>query len=489
MTPARVVADLLGDWERWDGSLYERLAGALLRAVDRQELPPGTRLPAERSLAEALGISRSTVSQAYDLLRGHGWVESRQGSGTWVGQVPARSTAPVEPRPLPLSGGSMFKRLVEYGEGAPVNLATGALGDPQVLFDLVGNLQVDDLLRSSPPHGYAPMGLAALRHVVAERFTQQGAPTDSEQIIITTGAQQAIALLATHFVRPGDVVVTENPTYAGAIDAFSRAGAHLVGLPVDGEGIRLDALAEVLSNARPRLVYLMPTHHNPAGSVMPEEHRRALARLAEQGQVPIVEDNTLAELSLTDAPAPPPVASYEKAGNILSVGSMSKLFWSGLRVGWIRAPEGLVIRLAQHKVAADLGSSMVSQGLAYRLLAHLESVRRNRAGLLGERAGLLERLLSRTLPGWSWSTPGGGLALWVRLPGAEGKTFAAVALEHGVAVTPGAEFSVNEAFADHIRICFVAEPERLKLAVERLAAAWSAYGSAAPLHRAVHITV
>lgn len=482
------LLQVLGNWMQHEGPLYARLARAFTGAIEQFDLPPGTKLPAERHLAEMLAVSRATVTQAYESLREGGWVQSRQGSGTWVGSASTASRHLTPAGPRPLSSGPFYSRLVDSSSQPPINLSMAALFDTDEVFRNGTSIDLEDLM-GAPGHGYAPLGYPLLRQHVAGTFNRAHAPTLPEEVIITSGAQQAISLVASHYVQRGDAVVVETPTYAGAIDAFSRAGARLIPVPVGSTGIRLDLLAEALASSKPRLVYLMPTYQNPTGAVMPEEARRDVARLAEQSQVPFIEDNTLAEIFFGAQP-PPPLAHYARGGTIISIGSMSKLYWAGLRVGWVRAPEALVTRLGQHKAAADLGSSIVSQAIACKLLADHEGVRMRRGKLLSSRLTTLERLLHDRIPEWRWNRPDGGLSLWVRIPSGDAQAFSEQALRHGVAVTAGANVSPDDSHHDHIRLNFVVPEDLLESAVDRLATAWRTHRSAGgPQRETVEVKV
>jgi DNA-binding transcriptional MocR family regulator len=485
----RRLQAVLGEWTKHDGPLYSRLSRAFVQAIEQFDLPPGTRLPAERNLAEMLNVSRATVTQAYEFLRDGGWVQSRQGSGTWVGSLSQGAGLPRPAGPRPLSSGHFYSRLVDASAEPPINMSMAALSDVDEVFRGETSLNLEDLL-GAPSHGYAPLGYPPLRRHVADIYDRSGVPTQPEEVLVTSGAQQALSLLAGHYLQRGDAVVVETPTYAGAIDAFSRAGARLIPVPVGGSGVRLDLLAEALASAKPRLAYLMPTHQNPTGAVMPEEERRELARLADQSQVPFVEDNTLSDITFGDRMPPPPVSHYTQGGTVISVGSMSKLYWAGLRVGWVRAPESLITRLGQHKVAADLGSSLVSQALACRLLPEHDEVKARRAKLLGRRLDVLERLLREQLPEWRWRRPDGGLSLWVRIPSPDAHAFAEQALRHGVAITPGSSLAPDDSHQDYLRINFVVDEDLMESAVDRLEAAWKAHRSAAgPQREAVEVKV
>ena len=274
----------------------------------------------------------------------------------------------------------------------------------------------------------------------------------------------------------------ENPTYLGSIDIFTGMSARLLTVPVGGDAAWLARLKETVTRAAPRLIYLMPTFQNPTGAVLPEASRRALARLSRELQIPIVEDNTLADLSLGPKP-PAPIAAFDAAAPILTVGSLSKLFWGGLRIGWIRASEEIVTRITRLKIMADLGGSLVGQLIAVRLLAEAERVKAIRRREMRERLSRLTTLLTRRLPEWRWTPPAGGLSLWVQLPRGDANTFAQVALRHGVAVVPGSLASPDGGCADRLRLPYVLEAGPMKEGVERLARAWEAYVGASGKRR------
>jgi DNA-binding transcriptional MocR family regulator len=473
-------AHLLGRWSSGEGPAYQRLAHAIQQAVERGELSPGVRLPAERNLARVLGVSRTTVVAALDVLRGQGWVESRQGSGTRVrgGQVSSGSEADAAPT---FRRHPVYRGLIEGSGGTIEFLAAHlpAAGLTPELLSLDAEA-VGELLRGP---GYVPMGLPELRRAVALRMSKSGVPTSADQILITSGAQQAIALTAAALIATGDGVVVENPTYLGAIDILTSRGARLLPVPVGRDGVRVDAIRETVRRASPRMLYLMPTFQNPTGALMPEKERRVIARLSEETGVPILEDNTLAELSLAADP-PPALAAFAPKARILTVGSLSKLFWGGLRIGWIRASEDMLARIARLKIIADLGGSLLSQLAAVKLLARAERVKQIRHKQVRERFECLTGLLSTLLPEWSWASPAGGLSLWVKLPSGDAAEFSQVALRHGVSVVPGPLASPDGSLTEYLRLPFVLGREEMEEGVRRLARAWSAYAPPSARERA-----
>ena len=235
------------------------------------------------------------------------------------------------------------------------------------------------------------------------------------------------------------------------------------------------ALRRLLVPAAPALVYLVPTFHNPTGTVLPESGRREVARLAEETGVPVVEDESLADLSF-GTEAPPPIAAFSARASVFTVGSMSKLFWGGLRVGWVRGPRALIARLTRFKVAADLGGSVVSQALAARLLPRRDDVARRRRLESSARLEHLSALLQERLPEWAFARPQGGLTLWVRLPFPVAEELARVALRHGVSIVPGPVHSVSGGCHDHLRLPFVLDADVAAEGVTRLARAWEVCG-------------
>lgn len=489
------VAALLGEWSSASGTLSVRLAGALSRAIAREDLPAGARLPSERSLAAALAVSRTTIVAAYERLRQEGLVESRVGSGTRV-----LSRDEDDPRPtrrgadsVPATSTLVLRTVAEDAPGSISFMAAHLPGAVEILEETLVRCR-RDLASLMKHHGYMPLGLPALRAALARHITARGLPTREDQILVTNGAQQAIGLAASFLLSPGDEVAVEDPTYPGALDLFGVARVRLLPVPPAAEPGALEKIATVLKRPRMRLLYLLPTFHNPTGAVLPERPRREIARLAEQAGVAVLEDHTLSDLSLGNAaPPPPPIAAFsrrdgrdrpDRAGCVLTIGSLSKLYWGGLRIGWIRGPEPMIHRLARRKAMDDLGSSVLSQAVAVRLLERADEVAKLRRAQAQERLETMARGLARHLPDWEWKRPAGGLTIWARLPRGSGAEFAQVAARHGVAVLPGTVCSPTNSFADHLRLAFVPDPAEIREGCERLGRAWNKYAVARETARA-----
>ena len=483
MVTARGLVELIGPWADGADPLNEQLADALTRAIEVGLLPPGTRLPAERELARELALSRTTIVAAYDRLGLAGLAKSRQGSGT---RVAARRPGlfALTPTPAEETDTEVPLRIAEADGWA--SGVTAAAEHPDAIQLTIGALPagpavgaaVETALREDVPGllaemGYDPFGLPRLRVAIAAYLERLGVPTHPDQILVTNGAQQAVHLVASHIGGPGSAVVLENPTYIGAIDAFRTTGNRLMPMPVDADGPRVEVAALLAANAPVRLAYVVPTYHNPTGATMPEARRRALATAAADGGFHVVED--LTPDTTLGADVPPPIAAFDPGDRVITIGSLSKLAWGGLRIGWIRAPRPDVDRLVAGKIVADHATSLITQAIAARVFDRIDDVVAFTRAAAAERRSIVSDALARRLPEWRWTAPGGGLSLWVGLPDADAVQFSRLAARHGVIVRPGPLASPDGGFRDHIRIAYGAEPERLAEAIDRLAEAWAEY--------------
>lgn len=467
----------IGDWSVGSGPLYARLAQAVRSGIETGALAAGTRLPPERQLAEALGVSRTTVVLAYARLRERGLIESRQGSGSWVPRrvPPSRPGPGIERRSFLVDA---VTRAASEQPAGTIGFMGACLSGPPVPLDEEWQAAHADVVELACGTGYSPQGWRPLREAIAARFEARGVPTSADEILVTNGSQQAIDLLARLLTVRNDAVAIEDPTYLGAIDVLSLAGAQLLPVPVGATGVDVSALQRLVAESDPALVYLVPSFHNPTGCLMPEAARREVARLAETRGVAVVEDESLAELTFAAEP-PPPIAAFAPQAAVFTVGSMSKLFWGGLRVGWVRGPRPLVAALTRLKVAADLSGSVLVQALATRLLARRDEVLAVRRRESRSRYERLTAALGEHLPDWSWTEPQGGLTLWVKLPTPDADELAREAPRHGVAVVPGPVHSPSRGFRDHLRLPFVLDAEQLAEGIVRLARAWQACRRAA----------
>lgn len=359
----------------------------------------------------------------------------------------------------------------------------GGLPAPE-LFDVEGLRAAFDTVLSSPAARralqYAPTeGDPDLRALVAARMTGRGLSTTAADLLITSGSQQALTLVAAALLDPGDVVVVEEPTYLAALQCFQLAGARLVTVPGDADGLDPDALAAVLERERPRLLYLVPTFANPTGRTLPAERRAAVAELASRYGTWVVEDDPYGELRYRGAPVLPLAAQPGAEGRILHLGSFSKIASPGMRLGWLRAPAALLRPLTVAKQAADLHTSTIDQAAAAAWLARVD-LDAHLAGLCaayrGRRDAMLAALPGAVPEGSVWSDPDGGMFTWVRLPGAvDTAALLGRALEHDVAFVPGAPFFAGAPDRATMRLSFTTNtPEAIVVGMARLGRALAA---------------
>jgi DNA-binding transcriptional MocR family regulator len=418
-----------------------------------------TRLPAEREFAAALSISRATVTAAYDLLRESGYARSRRGAGTWT-------ELPDGVRPTSVATPAAGDDVIDLAVAAP-----GALADE---VSAAYAAAAPDVARHAETAGYHPYGLPGLRAAIAERYTRRGLPTLPDQILVTAGAMQAVSLALTLLGRPGDRIMVENPSYANALAVIRRLGLRTVPVPVSADGWDPELMEATLRQSAPRLAYLIPDFQNPTGLVMPREQRQRLLTAARATGTWLVIDETVADIAL-DVPTPAPFASLASGAGggeqIVTVGSVSKGHWGGLRVGWVRAGTRLITELTTLRVTADMSGSVLDQLVVGRLLDREDEILRRRLPVLREQRDRLAELLGRTFPDWRWQLPPGGLSLWVDLGRPIASALAQAALRHGVRIEGGSRFGADPGTFDHrLRFPYTQPVDVADEAVRRIAA-------------------
>lgn len=464
------IEAVLGAWSEGAGPLHRKLADAIRHAIEVGYLAVDERLPSERELALRLAVSRSTVVAAYDALRAEGVLESRQGSGTRVCLGSASRPPEVGHKLSPV-----YRSLLDPRDDL-ISLACAAFPSHPLVREALMAVVLEEGDKLLLQLGYTPAGLPELRERVAELYTARGTPTTADQVVITTGAQQAVNLAGMLFVRPGDDVVVESPSFAGTLDAFRSRGARLACAEVDDDGVDVDAVIAHVRARQPSAIYVMPSFHNPTGAFMAEWRRRRLAELAVSEGVPIIEDNALENAPLDVDDLLPPIAAFAPPdAPILTAGSLSKSAWGGLRIGWLRGPQHLIERIAELKAMTDLGSPLFDQAIAVHLVPQLDRLRLDHSIRLSRNLDLLGGLLRELLPEWCWSPPRGGPSLWIRLPTGTAAAFSQIALRYGVEIIPGESMSPSSEHRDHFRFPYSDEPPILEETVRRLVAAWDAY--------------
>jgi DNA-binding transcriptional MocR family regulator len=487
--------------------LVRQLATELRRRVQNGALGPGERLPPVRRLAGELDVTPETIAGAYKRLIDEGYLRGEVGRGTFVAAPPlraeedplapfeaggalppfatSRAGSPPSPRDLlRLANGPglvSFAASVAAPELAPVRALQHALSDI-LEREGAGALQV------GPTEGYPP-----LRAAVAGLLRRRGITTSAAQVCITNGCQQGIDLAAKVFVGPGDAVLVEQPSFLGALEAFRARGARLVGVPIESDGLRVDALPALIQRHRPKLLYCMPTYQNPTGRSLSTEKRRMLLRLAAAHDLPVVEDDSAGFMHLDPGePRPTSLLADDAAGYVIHLGTFSKLIAAGVRLGWLVASAPAFEKLVAAKYASDLSSEGLLQRALCRLLEEgvlPDVLERAREMYRGRRDALVEALRRPgALPtGASFEPPLGGFNLWLELPqgGPSSTEIYLEAVRRGVAYVPGPFFfaaggRAPVASATHgLRLCYSGlSPERIKHGVGLLGEAILASGGA-----------
>ncbi|MET9863627.1 PLP-dependent aminotransferase family protein [Streptomyces smyrnaeus] len=465
---------------------YRSLAEGLRLLVLEGRIPVATRLPAERELAAALSVSRTTVAAAFEALRADGFLESRRGSGSWT-TVPAG-------KPLPTRG---LHPLPPENEGTVIDLGCAALPAQPLMGEVF-----QSALAALPPyahtHGDYPAGLPVLREALADRYTALGVPTMPQQIMVTTGALGGVGALTRMLVPRGERIAVEHPSYANVLQLLRETGGRLVPVPMAGNlaGWDLPAWHRTLREAAPRLAYVVADFHNPTGALAGIEQRRELVAAARAAGTVLIADETMADLPLgppgatgtpsTGSPGlemPPPMASFDPGGSaVITVGSVSKSVWAGMRIGWIRAAPEIIRSLTAARAYVDLGSPVLEQLAVAELLngAGWEQAVIERRVRARENREALTAALRDQLPDWEFTVPHGGLTLWVRTGGLSGSRIAEAGERLGVRVPSGPRFGVDGAFEGFVRLPFTIAEPLAREAASRLAAAADLVRSGAP---------
>ncbi len=447
------LAELCGDVHGGRGPAYRTLTDAIRVLVSDGRLPAGTRLPAERALADRLRVSRVTVTRAYRDLRDDGWADARQGAGTWVRLPDGRVDGFWAPGP---------------SRTGVIDLAHGAPAAPDALSRLVRRA-ADRLDTELTGHGYGPEGLLALRERIAARYTARGVPTEPDGIVVTGGALHAIHLAVAELAGAGDRVLVEHPTYPSVLDLLADAGTRAVPVAVEH-----DEAATVLPRAArqtaARAAYVMADFQNPTGAFLDDDARaRLLQGLARQGTVAVV-DETFAELDLRESgPVPLPCAAHaSREDDVVTVGGLSKIAWGGLRSGWVRAGREHAARIRRRLARSQIAPPVMEQLIAVEVLDAIDEIRVGRVARLRAQRDHLVGELARELPGWRFTVPDGGLMLWCDLGADVSTALTARASRHGLVLAPGPRFGAGHAFENRLRIPFTHPEPVLTEAVRRL---------------------
>jgi DNA-binding transcriptional MocR family regulator len=465
-----LLARELGNWRTSSrsGPAYNGLAAAIRLLLVDGRIPVGARLPSERAMADTLRVSRTTVTAAYAQLREDGYLNARRG---------ARSTTALPVAPAART---------EIAAPA-ISLAAAALSAPAAAVSEAFVDSIHDVTPYLHKVGHELVGVDVLRQAIAERYSARGLPTEPDQVLVTTGALHAFNLILTTYVQPGDRVLVEQPTYHGALTSIATAGARAVPVAMTEQGWELDALQAAVQQLSPSLAYLIPDNQNPTGLTMPAHDRKRLAGIIAETRTRTVIDETILDMWLDEAvPEPMAAAMTTRRDLVLTVGSMSKSFWGGLRVGWIRAERATIATIGALRPSIDMGTPVLEQFAAARLLARRDDLLPERREILRERRALLLSLLDRHLPDWEPGGGYGGMSLWVRLPAPMSTALSAAASRMGLELPAGPRFGVDGTLERFVRVPYALPEDELSAAIELLARAWhSVTGSTAPEPTAV----
>jgi len=447
---------LLGQWQHTSSRtpLWRQLAQALRLLILDGRLALDTRLPGEREMAAALGVSRTTVASALAQLRDEGYLVSHQGSGSVV-------VLPESSRKVP----------TRMQQQTAVDLSTAALAaGPEI------HQAYQHALNLMPTHfantGYDQQGLLALRETIARRYSARGLDTRPDEVMIVNGAVSGFALILRLLTGPGDRVVVDHPTYPLAIAAIEGASCRPVGVTLPASGWDLDGLAATIAQTAPRLAYLMPDFHNPTGRCMDAATREKVADLAAQTRTTLVVDETMVDLWY-DAPPPAPLAAFNPQAPVITLGSAGKSFWGGLRLGWIRASSRTIATLVQMRDTLDLGSPLLEQLATGWLMDNGEQFLPARRQMLAARRDFCAVLMREHFPQWQFVSPQGGLSFWIELPEALATLFATRAESAGINLGTGTRFGLQGAFDRYMRMPFTLTDEAMRAAFTTLQPVWA----------------
>lgn len=474
--------------------VYRQIVEVIRAGVMDGRLAEGALLPPERRLARELGVNRSTVLAAYAELKAEGLADAHVGRGTAVRRRPAPPATAGEP----LAWGRLARRgaarprdpllrdLLELTERRDVlSLAIG-LPAPEFL-PLQQLREMEEIVHEEVGAAallHSPTeGLTSFRETLAALMASRGVSCSPAQVLVTSGSQQGLDLVARAFIDPGDVVVVEEPSYFGALQVFRAAQAHLVGVPADAAGMCTETLEGILLRYRPKLIYVLPTFQNPSGAVLALERRHQLLALAARYDVPVIEDDPYGELRY-DGAALPSLKALDTGGRVIHLSSFSKVLFPGLRLGWMVAPEPALRQLALAKQGVDLHSSTLGQFVLDAFLrrghltGHLERVRR---AYTRRRDAMLEALRGAAPSCFSWNRPEGGFYVWARVPGRiHASRLLGAAAARRVAFLPGAPCFLDEPRDTWLRLNFsFPSEEQIRTGVTRLMEALAEVAEAA----------
>lgn len=467
--------------------IYQQIKMYLQQGILSGSLAADTRLPASRQLAQDLGVNRITVENAYAELEAEGLVFSKLGSGTYVLHpdplLPLPQNSVGTPWPLwqqNIEDKTLRSKLLDERRKAArlpdqISFATGIADaslfpaeDFRKVLQTVMRRDGITALDYGERSGYMP-----LRESITHILASQGLQTRSENILITSGSQQALSLVAQSLLKPGDIILVESPTHAGALDLFRALDFKIVGIPVDGQGMQVDELEKLLQQHHPKLIYTIPNFHNPTGTCLNGSRRRQLLVLADRYNVPILEDDFVGDLRY-EGRAQPALKALDPGGRVIYVSTFSKMLMPGLRVGFLAAEGPVYDCLVNFKRVNDLATStLVQRALeAYVTVGRYQAHLRRSCQIFRRRRDAMLTAIHRYLPdSVRFDLPQGGLFIWLQLPKTlDAERLLPLAWKEGVDFAPGNGFFPDGTGGTNwLRLNFVAQsPEQINEGIKRL---------------------
>lgn len=490
LRPRRLALDLDPGDRRSPAPPFLRIAHALVAAIRRGRLHPGDALPGSRRLAADLGVHRNTVLAALSELLAQGWIETSPGRGTFVARALPLERAPPVPARDPGRARAAQRSEFDLRDAPeayrPPRLAPWTLdlshGAPDVRLAprlALGRAYRRVMARSGRRLlGYGdPEGHPALREALAAMLRgSRGLAAGADDLLVARGSQMALALVARALLAPGDIVAVESPGYRPAWEAFRAAGARVIPIPVDEDGLEVDALATLARRRRVRAVYVTPHHQYPTTVTLKAARRLALLQLARERRIAVLEDDYDHEFHYDGRPVLP-LASGDDAGAVIYIGTLSKVLAPGLRIGYVVAPRPVIARIAAHRSLLDIQGDLPTEAAVTALLEEGEVERhiaRARRIYAARRDILAASLRSAFGDRVVFRLPPGGMALWVRFrrSGLDMERWARRSLAHGVSFYTGRRYAFDRRPKPFARFSFAWLNEReLPEAVRRMAAA------------------
>lgn len=478
--------------------IYRQIQQFIAGQIEAGVMEPGTQLPSNRELSHLLGVSRIVVESAYAELESQGLVYGRHGSGTFV--APFYPSGAGFKRDLVLTDWPLWQQellshswdashqeldrlLSQANRPGLISFAERLDPDPIWPNDDIRRALQAALRKHEAGTGLGQNNLAGyypLRVTIAQILILEGIPVYPEQVMITSGSQQALNLVAQVLLKPGDLVLVESPTYNVAIDLFRSMNVHLLSIPVDEQGMQVEAIEASLAQKMPKLIYTTPTFHNPTGTCLSSQRRHQLVILGSKYNIPILEDDYVGNIRF-EGRSEPALKSLDRTGGVIYAGTFSKLLLPSLRIGFLIASGPIFNRLMAQKYVTDL----VTSDLLQRALREFINIGRYHTHLrrvsqaYRHRRDTMADALNTELPTSRWTLPKGGGYIWLQLPdNLSSDELFHYAAQEGVTYVPGSFFFPGRKHQSYLRLNYaINEPDAIREGIHRLSIAFKQFKS------------